>query len=194
MLITYFYPFKKYDPLIYNDAEFAFQRNKNNILLHVVNDLNDREAPLSFLDKSDRLYIVAHGNLHFISPTSSNPEILTPLQLAQLIAKSGLPKNFVDIRFFSCDSGVSKKNYPSFAQRFKEYMITLGYNNLKVTGYLGEVTGHRDYRLKNCEDLIFQTTQKKGIKPDLAYAHLVKSPIGIDDEIYYAASDFKMTF
>lgn len=194
MLIIYFYPFGEYDPSTFNNMEFNYQRIKNNTVIHVVNDSKERDAPLSFLDKDDRLYIVAHGNTSIVSPTSNSPEVFTPLQLAQVTAKSGLPKNFVDLRIFSCDSGVSKGNLPSFAQRFKEFMILLGYKNLKVTGYLGEVTSQRGYRLRNCVDLSFLTTKKKGIKPDSAYVNLVKSPIGIDDDIYYAASDFKNVF
>lgn len=188
MLIYYYYPFERPDLTDFKSNEFEYQRKKDNVVIHIVKET------LFILSKYDRLYIVAHGNTAVIGAGRTRGPVLTPLQLAYLLAEKKLPKNFIDLRLLSCDSGVSLGCVPAYSQRLKECMLALGYYDLKITGYIGKTVLQRNYRLKNTEEADFWPQSKKGIKPHKKYSDLIKSPFGIDESFYYAASDFKKEF
>lgn len=194
MLITYFYPFERPDLTDYMEAEFQFHRKKDNVVIHIVKGSKDRDESFRFLSRTDRLYIIAHGNPSVIGARRIGGKELNALELARVLVKKKLPKDFVDLRMLSCDSAVPEKNQPAFAARLKKYMNDFGYNQLMVTGYLGKTVLQRGWRLKNIEEASFWATPKKGIKPHENYINLIKSPLGCDKSLYYAASDFKKTF
>ncbi|ENZ9959718.1 hypothetical protein ACFLJF_005375 [Salmonella enterica] len=194
MLITYFYPFDRPDLTDYMEAEFQFQRKKNNVVIHIIKGSKDKDESFRFLSQNDRVYIIAHGNTSVIGARRIGGKELNAFELARILVKKKLPRDFVDLRILSCDSAVSDKDNPAFAERLKKYMKDFGYHQLMVTGYLGKTVLQRDWRLKNIEEVSFWATPKKGIKPHENYINLIKSPLGCDKSLYYAASDFKRTF
>ncbi|HBA6956771.1 TPA: hypothetical protein J1W93_004425, partial [Escherichia coli] len=88
---------------------------------------------LSLVKGCDRLYIISHGDTNGIGHGLNYNNSLTPTQLANKLFKLKLTKEISDIRIFTCDSGIKHSiHIPSFAQRFKEAMLSLGYKKLMV--------------------------------------------------------------
>lgn len=192
MRVVYFFPFDD------GDAEALYEQERKHYHrkgIEFISILDSPKTRLDFLSPTDRLYIVAHGNPWCIGQSQTSEQTLSTVGLAKLMVSKHLTKNFVDIRLLCCQSGINASKYTSsFAQRFKEAMVSFGYNNLQVTGYLGGVITLRDWRLENKETSGFYKERKKGINPDKSYCYMIKSRLGLDEFLRYAASDFKKIF
>lgn len=192
MITVYFFPFHGDDIDKLREQEEAHYRNKGQMFFGVTDGPGVR---LNYLKPTDRLYIVAHGNPWVIAQSQTSESTLSAFELAKLMVDKRLPKNFIDIRILTCNSGINaSKHSCSFAQRFKERMSELGYNKLEVTGYLGGVFLSRNWRLENNEKSGFHQGKKKGLIPDESFSYMIKSRLGIDRTLKYAASDFKRVF
>lgn len=191
-MIVYFFPFEDSSIEKIGEQEEAHYQEKGHLYFGIQDNAQVR---LNYLKPTDRLYIVAHGNPWLIGQFQDSGPTLSAFELANVMIKKKLPKDFVDIRILACNSGINaSKNSGSFAQRFKECMTEYGYKKLKVTGYLGRIFLSRNWRLENRESSGFLSGKKKGIIPDKSYANMVKSRLGIEDTLKYAASDFKNVF
>ncbi|EPD6562896.1 hypothetical protein ACSC77_004055 [Escherichia coli] len=192
MVIVYFFPFAGDNIDKLREQEELHHSKKGQMFFGILDGPN---VLLNYLKPTDRLYIVAHGNPWVIAQNQTSESTLSAFELAKLMVAKRLPKNFIDIRILACDSGINASKYScSFAQRFKERMSELGYNKLEVTGYLGGVFLSRNWRLENNEKSGFHQGKKKGIIPDESFSHMIKSRLGIDRTLKYAASDFKKVF
>ncbi|EHC4325007.1 hypothetical protein JTG76_004666, partial [Escherichia coli] len=148
---------------------------------------NQEQKYIRTIKGGDILYIVAHGDTTGIGHGLNYNDSLTPHQLANKLLQLGLTKEISDIRIFSCDSGIKHSMHiPSFAQRFKESMLSIGYKKVMVTGYLGKVYFSRDYRTN--KNFKLDKRQRKGIVP---------SPEVFQNNPYneiFIASQFKVKF
>jgi|GEM_PF-1798019 len=110
------------------------------------------------LSAQDKLFILCHGASRGSSKIGAErgakqvykkgvPEweggvmkAYDPDELAVVTEKEGLLKSFVDLRMFACGSAlIPATQAKSFAERYALAMGALGYNHLRVTGYLGAV-------------------------------------------------------
>ncbi|EHV1920766.1 hypothetical protein K0D36_004990 [Escherichia coli] len=97
---VYFFPFDFSERVSFIQSECSYQRMKGNDSV-VINGYGCPD--LRFVDNSDRLYIIAHGNTDIIGDGMHGTKKLKPHELAKLLCKAGLTKNFVDVRLFSCE-------------------------------------------------------------------------------------------
>lgn len=187
-MYIYFFPFDFSERDSFIKSECAYQRGKGYNPL-IVNRWDCQT--LAFVNSSDRLYIIAHGNTAVIGDGVHGTEKLKPDGLAKLLCSAGLPKDFIDLRIFSCYSGVSNK-YASYAQRLKIELEKLGFSHICVTGYLGMIDCGRDFRLRK-DGSDFYGCKSKGITPE---KDLINSAMCLsnDDILKYRASDFKIKF
>ncbi|ELX9580718.1 hypothetical protein SLJ66_004215 [Escherichia coli] len=99
-MYVYFFPFDFSERVSFIQSECSYQRMKRNDSV-VINGYGCPD--LRFVDNSDRLYIIAHGNTDIIGDGMHGTKKLKPHELAKLLCKAGLTKNFVDVRLFSCE-------------------------------------------------------------------------------------------
>ncbi|EJA1141624.1 hypothetical protein WJ707_004746 [Escherichia coli] len=185
-MYAYFFPFDFSERDSFIKSEGDYQRSKGIVPFFI-----DECDNLKVLNKCDRLYVIAHGNTAVIGDGVRGTKKLEPKDLAKLLCYAGLQHDFEDLRLFSCYSGVSK-NFASYAQRLKEALKSLGYKDIRVTGYLGMVDCSRDFRfLRDGSD--FYTKRTKGIIPE---KDLIESSMCLsnDDILKYRASNFKVQF
>ena len=65
----------------------------------------------------------------------------SPEELAAVIRKEGLTKSFIDLKLLVCGGGLrTVKGDDPFAQRTCEALKGDGYSQIRVTGYLGDVS------------------------------------------------------
>jgi hypothetical protein len=103
---------------------------------------------------SDTLFLMLHGagvaGSRFIGEKRGRDnKTYTPDQIARTLEKEGLPKSFVDLHLLTCGSGLEggdKAEYRApFAKRVSTALKALGYDRIRVTGYLGDIRpGARD--------------------------------------------------
>src|SRR4051812_48407305 len=92
--------------------------------------------PLKRVTQADRLYVFGHGNMgQGIGPTGRG---LTARQLAKRIKADGLSKAHPEIRLFACNTAVQmQKELQPYAERFAAEMARIGYQHIRVVGYIG---------------------------------------------------------
>ena len=106
---------------------------------------------------NDKVYILAHGatlgsrdigvNRGATRGNGVNEWVggmykgYSPKALANVLKKEGLPEQFQDLRVFACGSAIIPPAGAvlSFAQELALAMRVLGYNQIRVTGYMGNV-------------------------------------------------------
>ncbi len=95
----------------------------------------------------DELLLICHGaalgsRLTGADRDDGSEKTYTPAALAAVIEKEGLSKAFVDLKLLICGSAVRPATGVDdpFAMRVCSAMKASGYSNLRVTGYLGNVT------------------------------------------------------
>lgn len=123
---------------------------------------------LSSVADDDKVYVLAHGirnvgdgavvigarrgdwvqsgqSLTGYTVQGGAMKMYYPGEFAEHLEKEGLSKGFVDLRLFCCGSGLvaeSQKygDLDPYAQRLRGAMVQRGYNNVAVTGYLGDLS------------------------------------------------------
>lgn len=107
---------------------------------------------------ADKVYILAHGssqgpkdigaerdvrlqNVNGEEKMVGNYKGYTPEQLANVIDSEGLPKDFIDLRVFACGSAKIPPDALifSFAHALALLLRNRGFNQIRVTGYPGNV-------------------------------------------------------
>jgi hypothetical protein len=125
---------------------------------------------LGSLTAGDKLYVLSHGisspgktiASHLGATRSSGlDKYYTPAELAMLMNKEELHKDFVNISLYACDSGVG--GVDSFACRLKEALKHIGYSHIRVTGYLGEVSTSYVHRYADSTQYTFTSYKCKGL-------------------------------
>ncbi len=141
---------------LYDKANKIAQRIKNNNrhvqIIWAYSESTEKQLASLNANTKDRLYISAHGDGKSIG-TSSDRIALTPKKLAKILATNGLPKQFNDIRVYSCHSAqiydedegahqcpqnISDRN-KTFIGLLKNSLLKLGYNHVIVKGYMGSI-------------------------------------------------------
>ncbi|EEZ5728251.1 hypothetical protein ACIXPW_004127 [Escherichia coli] len=185
-MIYYYYPFDDDEKFLELLNEKIFIREKTG-MEPITFMCEQAQKYIRLIKGGDRLYIVAHGNTSGIGHGLNYYDSLTPSQLANKLLQLKLTKEISDIRIFSCDSGIKHSMHiPSFAQRFKESMLSLGYKKVTVTGYLGQVYFSRDNRINR--NFKLDKRQRKGIVPS---PEVFQN--NLSNEIFIA-SQFKVKF
>lgn len=185
-MIYYYYPFDDDESFLELLNEKIFIREKTGVE-PITFMYNQAEKYIRLIRGGDRLYIVAHGSTSGIGHGLNYNDSLTSSQLANKLLQLKLTKEISDIRVFACDSGLKHSMHiPSFAQRFKESMLSLGYKKVIVTGCLGKVFFSRDNRIN--KNFKLDKRQRKGIvpSPEVFQSYL-------SNEIFIA-SQFKVKF
>ena len=125
---------------------------------------------LGSLTAGDKLYVLSHG---ISSPgkaiashlgairSSALGKSYTPAELAMLMKKEELNKDFVNISLYACDSGVGGAD--SLACRLKEALKHIGYSHIRVTGYLGWISTSYVQRYADSTQSTFTTDNCKGL-------------------------------
>ncbi|HGF4710391.1 TPA: hypothetical protein ACF35G_004912 [Escherichia coli] len=185
-MIYYYAPFDDDENFLELLDEKLFLKEKTGV--EPVTFMNNQAGKyLSLVKGGDRLYIIAHGDTNGIGHGLNYNNSLTPIQLANKLFRLKLTKEISDIRIFSCDSGIKHSiHIPSFAQRFKEAMLSLGYKKIMITGYLGQVYFSRDNRIT--KNFKLDKRRRKGIVPS---PEVFRN--SLDNEIFIA-SQFKVKF
>jgi hypothetical protein len=72
----------------------------------------------------------------------------TPPLVAKLLLNEGLPKGFKNLHMLNCGGGLRGSDNTEvslpYAERVQKALKLLGYNKVKVTGYLGDIRAGRD--------------------------------------------------
>ncbi|MFO6485769.1 hypothetical protein ACLBR5_32855 [Escherichia coli] len=183
-MIYYYYPFDDDESFLELLNEKIFIREKTGV--EPITFMYNQAKNILVLRGGDRLYIVAHGSTSGIGHGLNYNDSLTPSQLANKLLQLKLTKEISDIRVFACDSGLKHSMHiPSFAQSFKESMLSLGYKKVIVTGYLGQVFFIRDNRI-NKNFKLDKRRRKYFPSPEVFQSYL-------SNEIFIA-SQFKVKF
>lgn len=125
---------------------------------------------LSGVHQGDKLYVLSHGNplgttaigARRGAKSSTDPfggvtwnggsmKSYTADRLAEVMEQEGLTHSLIDLRVFACGSGVPLASAQSFAAALKQEMVSLGYHQVQVTGYLG--AAHAQYEAHDSDDI-----------------------------------------
>lgn len=76
-------------------------------------------------------------------------KLYTDANFARHIEEEGLSKSFVDLRLFACCAGLGATHKGNvlapYAQRLRNSLYNRGYQQIRVTGYLGDLSPYADY-------------------------------------------------
>jgi len=144
---------------------------------------------LERVDPGDKLYVLSHGILPTGSRGAANvgnkrggvleKTMLGGLQViggtyklyndatfARHLEKEGLSKDFVDLRLFCCCSGLEAKHKGNvlspYALRLRNALANRGYQAVRVTGYLGNLSPYSYYYRSGTVELIEENTRGMG--------------------------------
>ncbi|MBS0339984.1 MAG: hypothetical protein JSS56_05625 [Proteobacteria bacterium] len=140
---------------------------------------------------TDRLYVLSHGvalssgggavmigndrggELKYVGLSlqvvGGTPKNYLVDELSRAIEREGLTKSFVDLRLYCCCVGVSVQNpggrpLQPYAQRLKASLVGRGYNNVIVTGYLGDVVAeYSEYFAPGAKEATASTLRGVGL-------------------------------
>ena len=117
-----------------------------------------------------KLYIIVHGGgKGSASVGASRSGILkkySPNDLAKAAEAEGLGKKIRDVRMYACGSAVAPKGMAPFGARFAESLRNLGYDNVKVTGYLGSLYAAAGTALKKGSSDEYHETKHRTVLVD----------------------------
>jgi hypothetical protein len=118
---------------------------------------------LAKLRPSDKLYVYSHfdgtpGARIGTDRNDGSTKSYSATELAALLENEGLPKSFLDLRLYACETGLGDE---PFALRLKNALVERGYRHIGVTGYLGEV--RPSYAFRQTPDGDYTDQEHKGI-------------------------------
>ncbi len=86
-------------------------------------------------------------------------------EFADHLAAEGLKKGHRDLRIFACGSGITQTNdNESYSQRLAKALFALGYHQIVVTGYLGNLRYSYTYRQTDKTTSGYTTEMHKGVE------------------------------
>ena len=95
----------------------------------------------------DELLLICHGatgGSKFTGATRDDNKLkkYSPEELAGVIRKEGLAKSFIDLKLLVCGGGLRPRGGVDdpFAERLCDALKAEGYSQIRVTGYLGDVS------------------------------------------------------